>query len=87
MSSRRSGIRLIATAHRAAWGVAGGYVTARLAPFTPSVHAIVLGAIGLVLNIAGAIAMWSAGAHWYPILLAIISIPTAWLGARLTGRR
>ena len=78
---------LIAFAQRAAWAVVASWVTARLAPRAPMGHALALGAIGVVLNIAGAIAMWSAGAHWYPFALAAVSLPCAWAGAMLAGGR
>jgi hypothetical protein len=33
-------------------------------------HALALGALGVVANIAGAWVNWSYGNHWYPIALA-----------------
>jgi hypothetical protein len=42
----------LAFADRVAFAVAGSYLTARLAPDRPMRHALVLGAIGLVLGIA-----------------------------------
>ncbi len=74
---------LIATAQRAVWAVVASFVTAWLAPSAPMTHALVFGAIGVVLNIVGGIVMWSAGAHWYPVALAAISLPCAWIGGRL----
>jgi hypothetical protein len=49
-------------------------------------HALVLGSIGLVLSIAGAVAMWDAGPAWYPLALAASALPCAWLGGRLQVR-
>jgi hypothetical protein len=46
-------------------------------------HALVMGGIGFVLSMAGGIAMWDMGAHWYPIALALSSVPCAWAGAIL----
>ncbi|HEX4303285.1 MAG TPA: hypothetical protein VHZ78_10860 [Rhizomicrobium sp.] len=74
---------LIATAQRAVWAILASFVTAWLAPSAPMTHALVFGAIGVVLNIVGAIVMWQAGAHWYPVTLAAISLPCAWIGGRL----
>jgi hypothetical protein len=78
---------LFAFAYRFVYDVAGSWLTARLAPTRPMRHALVLGAIGLVLSIAGAIAMWDAGPAWYPLGLAASALPCAWLGARLHTRR
>jgi hypothetical protein len=82
-----SALFLLAFAYRFVIDVAGSYLTARLAPHRPMRHALVLGCIGLVLSIGGAIALWDAGPGWYPIGLAASAIPCAWLGARLHRRR
>ena len=68
------------------FGVIGGYVTARLAPARPVMHAMILGAIGTVLGIVGVSVMWAFGNHWYPIALAVLAIPQSWLGARVAQR-
>lgn len=77
---------LWAFAYRFVYDVAGCYLTARLAPTRPMWHAMVLGAIGLCLSIAGAVAMWDAGPAWYPLSLAASTLPCAWLGGRLAQR-
>ena len=78
---------VLALAYRIVYGIAGGYLTARLAPDKPVKHAVVLGAIGFVLSLAGAAATWNRGPEfgpkWYPIALIVIAIPTAWLGGKL----
>ena len=78
---------LLAFGYRFVFDVAGGYLTARLAPDRPMRHALALGGVGLVLSIAGTIALWNAGPHWYPIGLAASALPCAWLGGRLRGAR
>jgi hypothetical protein len=78
-----TGLLLLALSYRIVYGIAGGYITARLAPHAPMRHALVGGGIGFVLSLAGGIAMWDMGAHWYPIALALSSVPCAWAGARL----
>jgi hypothetical protein len=82
-----SALFLFAFAYRFVFDVAGSYLTARLAPDRPMRHALVLGAIGLGLSIAGAIALWDAGPAWYPLALAASALPCAWLGARLHEHR
>ena len=80
---------LLATAYRIAYGVAGGYIAARLAPDRPMQHALVYGAIGLVVSIVGAMATWDAGPafgpRWYPLALVATAMPCAWAGGRLRG--
>lgn len=78
---------LLATAYRTVDGIAGSYLTARLAPDRPMQHALAGGAVGLVLSTAGAVATWnkvpSLGPHWYPLALVATAIPCAWAGGRL----
>ena len=78
---------LIATAYRVIYGILGGYITARLAPYQPMLHALWGGVIGLVLGIIGAVATWNRrptfGPHWYPIALIITALPCAWAGGKL----
>lgn len=76
----------IAIGQRSAWNVLGGVLTALLAPNRPVGHAIVLGAIGTAMNIAGAIIMWRVGAHWYPFTLAVLAMPCCGLGGLLVVR-
>lgn len=74
---------LLATAYRSIYGVVGSYLTASLAPYRPMGHALVLGSLGLAANVAGAVAMWGVGHHWYPLALIVLAMPTAWMGVRL----
>lgn len=77
---------VLATVYRSLWAVVGGYTTARLAPERPMLHAIILGGIGVVVALAGCIAKWSLGNHWYPIALVVTALPCTWLGGRLGSR-
>ena len=78
---------LLALAYRSLFSVLGCYLTALLAPNRPMLHALILGGIGVVLSTAGAAATWNKGREfgpkWYPIALIIISLPLAWLGAKI----
>jgi hypothetical protein len=70
---------VLATLYRTIYGIAGSYLTARLAPRAPMGHALIGGAIGLALSIAGAAATWSHpenfGSHWYPVASSLLSRP------------
>jgi hypothetical protein len=81
---------LLATAYRTVIGVAGSYLTARLAPNRPMQHALLGGAIGLVLSIIGAATTWNRGPefgpHWYPLALVVLAMPTAWVGGKLATK-
>ncbi|MFN0103783.1 MAG: hypothetical protein ACKV2U_17085 [Bryobacteraceae bacterium] len=81
------GLWLLATAYRLIYGVAGGYIAARLAPERPMHHALALGAFGMALSIAGAAATWNEGPafgpKWFSLGLVATAIPSAWAGARL----
>jgi surface polysaccharide O-acyltransferase-like enzyme len=78
---------LLATAYRVVYSVLGCYITARLAPDNPMRHALILGAIGVVLSIVGAIGTWNQGPEfgpkWYPLTLIVMSLPLAWLGGKI----
>lgn len=75
----------LATLYRSIYGILGSYIIARLAPNRPMGHSLVAGALGFVLSSLGAAAAWSTtvGQHWYPVLLALTALPTAWMGAKL----
>jgi hypothetical protein len=82
-----TGLLLLALGYRAVFSVLGCYVTARLAPRAPMGHALALGGIGLVLSTLGAIAAWDLGPRWYPLALALVAVPSAWLGGKLHAWR
>jgi hypothetical protein len=77
---------LVATVYRTIYSVAGSYITAWLAPDRPMKHALAGGVIGLVLGIVGVIVTWNGagrGHHWYGIALAVLALPSAWVGGKL----
>ena len=83
------GLNLLALAYRCVYAVLGSFIAARLAPRAPMRHALVLGGIGLVLSVLGAIAalsMADLGPAWYPIALVLTALPCAWLGGDLHRR-
>jgi hypothetical protein len=76
---------LLAFAYRSVYAVAGGWITARLAPRHPLRHVAVLGGIGFLGALAGAITMIprALGPDWYPIALVLTAFPLTWLGGVL----
>lgn len=83
------GLAVLASSYRLVIGVAGAWLTARLAPDRPMRHAIILGAIGIVLGLVGVVATWNMGLgpRWYPVSLAIVALPQCWFGGWLFTRR
>lgn len=69
--------------YRTIYNIAGAYITARLAPAKPMKHVMILGTLGLMLEIIGTIVMWHLPPHWYPIALDVLALPSAWLGGKL----
>ena len=86
---RDTGDNLLALSYRIVYGILGSYVTARLAPRAPMRHALILGAIGVVLSLLGAVAAitMDLGPIWYPIALVITALPCAWAGGALHRAR
>jgi hypothetical protein len=85
------GLFALATVYRIGWSVFGCYLAARLAPDRPFRHAMILGAIGVLLSTVGAVTTWNRGPefgpHWYPLTLIAVSLPCGWLGGKLGTRR
>jgi len=74
-----------ATIYRSIYTIAGGYITAALAPDPPMRYVLILGLIGLVVGTLAAIATipMKLGPAWYPIALALLALPCVWLGGKL----
>jgi len=74
-----------ATIYRSIYSVAGGYVTAALAPNRPMRYVAILGIIGTAAGIFAAIVTIPMGIAptWYPIALAVLALPCVWLGGKL----
>ena len=82
-----AGLLMVALVYRCVYTVAGGYVTARLAPDRPVRHATILGFVGIVAGTIGVVVSWNLTPHhWYPIALVITALPCTWLGGRLKTR-
>jgi hypothetical protein len=74
-----------ALGYRTLYGILSAWVTARLAPYNPLGHALVGGAIGMLIALVGAIGTWNLnlGPRWYPVALVVLALPTAWIGGKL----
>jgi hypothetical protein len=81
-------LSILATSYRIVIGIAGGWLTARLAPNQAMKHAMILGYVGVALGLIGVLATWNKGLgpRWYPIALAVLAIPQCWLGGKLYER-
>ncbi|MGH6952454.1 MAG: hypothetical protein ACREH4_16440 [Vitreimonas sp.] len=83
------GDNLLALTYRSVFTIAGGYVSASLAPKAPVDHALALGIVDLVLSALGAVAtvvVVDLGSDWYPLMLVVIALPCAWAGGALRTR-
>lgn len=79
----------LATGYRVIIGVGGGWLTARLAPARPMKHALILGAIGVILGLVGVVATWDRGLgpRWYLIALVFLALPQCWVGGAIFERK
>jgi hypothetical protein len=78
-------LNLLALSYRIVYTIFGSYITARLAPHSPMRHGWILGFIGLLFGTIGVITTMpmKLGPAWYPIAIALTSLPCAWLGGVL----
>ncbi len=74
---------VLALVYRSVYAVVGGYVTARFAPEDPMKHVWILAGIGMIMSVIGIFVGWDLSQHWYPIMLAVTTIPCVWLGGKL----
>jgi hypothetical protein len=70
-------------AYRTIYNIVGSYLVARLAPSHPMRHALIIGALGFVGSIGGAIAGGDLGPAWYAWSIVVVALPCAWLGGKL----
>jgi MFS family permease len=68
---------------RALYFTVGGYITARLAPKAPMRHAIILGVIGTLLGVGGAVMTWGTAPNWVPIAFVLLPFPSSLIGGKL----
>lgn len=76
----------VALLYRSVYAIVGGYVTARLASHNPNPYLRALMVLGLLGGVAGIVAGWSFGNHWYPIALAVSGPVLVWLGGKFASK-
>jgi len=69
------------------WAILGCWLTSRLAPSHALRHALVLGLLGLAVNVAGSLAMWDTAPMWYHVAAVATTLPWAWIGGKLGVRQ
>jgi hypothetical protein len=79
----------LALSYRLVYGVLGGYITARFAPYAPIHHSVILGMVGFVLSAAAAVLTipLDPGPAWYPVALVLTALPTAAAGGVLYSKK
>jgi len=76
-------VLLLIQLYVAAFAIFGCWLTARLAPSRPMLHALILGVLGLVFNIMAVGAMWETAPAWYHVVSLMLVMPYAWIGGRI----
>ncbi len=71
---------------RCLYFVLGGFLAAKLAPNNAMRHALIIGCIGVALNILGAVMTWDATPHGFSLSLILLAFVCSWLGGKLVGR-
>ena len=80
-------VLILTLAYVGIFAIAGCYLAARLAPSHPMRHALILGVMGLIFNIAGTIALWDTAPAWYHVTALALVMPYAWIGGRIRERQ
>ena len=78
---------MLIIAYRTAYNVLGAYILAKLAPVRPMLHAMILGALGIVGSLSAMFAMPDYRTAYYPIVLSLLVLPSVWIGAKLAERK
>ena len=71
----------------AVFAVFGCWLAGRLAPGRPMAHALAVGVLGLLLNVASAWALRDAHPAWYLATGVVTTMLWAWIGGRLAEAR
>jgi hypothetical protein len=77
---------LLICAYVAVYGVLGCYVTARLAPSRPLLHALSMGGLALAMSIPMTMSAWNDAPAWFNVYNLLAVMPYAYLGGRIRER-
>lgn len=77
---------VLVCAYVAVYGILGCYVTGRLAPSRPMLHALVMGALALAMSIPITMGAWNDTPAWFNVYNLLAVMPYAWIGGRLAER-
>ena len=81
------GILLLTMAYVAIIAIAGCYITARMAPRNPMKHALILGVLGVITQVAMWAQFWNTAPAWFHIVSALLVMPYAWIGGRIREKQ
>ncbi|MCZ8203482.1 hypothetical protein [Gemmatimonas sp.] len=85
-STTSTTVLLLSIGYVGLYATLGCYLCARLAPHRPMQHALVLGALGLLFNVAGTVARWDMAPAWFHLVSLTLVMVWAWLGGRMRTR-
>lgn len=77
---------LVICAYVALYGILGCYVTARLAPSRPLLHALIVGGLALAMSIPATMAVWNDTPAWFNVYNLLAVMPYAYVGGRIRER-
>ena len=78
---------VIAIIYVGVYAIAGCWLAAALAGRRPMLHALILGVLGLALNLAGAASTLRLYPTWYTVVSLLLVMPYAWIGGKLRERQ
>ncbi len=80
-------IILLIIVYRTIYNVLGAYIVGKLAPEKPMKHALIVGVLGTIVSIIGVFVCLKLhlGPLWYTVTLAVLAMPSAWLGGKLAS--
>jgi hypothetical protein len=78
---------LLAFIYRALFAIGGAYLTAIIAKDRYRKSVIIVGIVGSILWLLGAIALWDLAAPWYNVSGVIFGVPFALIGGKLYENR
>ena len=76
---------ILVLAYRGIYTIFAGFIIAKLAPSKPILHAIILGAIGIIITVLATTepSFSDKAPLWFGYTMAAITIPCLWLGVNI----